>query len=264
MAILRSVQDALFTAGVTCASRIFLLRDRMNGRLREVCAGGYDGSEATRLRVGAGRAALDAVYVRPAAGEIGAAVLICHGIGEVVEHWRGVQHLLAMEGVASLVFDYSGYGRSAGWVTTAGCEANAVAAFESLRERVPGVPVSLLGFSLGSGVACAVAGRIEVQSLVLCGAFTSFRDALRRIGLPGWMGPAVWDNQAALGRCSAPVLVMHGERDALFPAAMARRLGEACGGVARVEVFPGLAHDDAYFCPRREYWRVVAGHTLTG
>ena len=57
---------------------------------------------------------LDAVFVEPAAIPPRASVLLCHGIGETVEQWFGVQQLLAANGVASLVFDYSGYGKSTG------------------------------------------------------------------------------------------------------------------------------------------------------
>ena len=46
---------------------------------------------------------LDAVLVTPDANGARASLLICHGIGETVEHWLAVQQLLAANGVASLV-----------------------------------------------------------------------------------------------------------------------------------------------------------------
>ena len=255
------VQDALFTAGVNCASRYFLWRDRWNGRLRQVYSGDYSFSHATMLTIGGGRAAFDAVFVRPATEDITAAVLVCHGIGEVVDHWRPAQHLLALEGVASLVFDYNGYGKSKGIVHPARCEANALGAYDQLRTLAGGgVPRSLLGFSMGSGVACAVVHQVDVHSLVLCAAFTSFRAAVRRIGAPARFAPPVWDNEAALRRCPVPVLLMHGGRDELFPVEMARQLEEACASPARVVVWGEMTHDEAYTRPRREYWRQISQH----
>lgn len=254
------VQGALFTAGVTCASRYFVFRDRWNGRLQRVREGDYRGSDAAAVNIGSGRAALDAMYVQPAAGDPAAAVLICHGIGELVDHWRPVQHLLALQGVASLAFDYSGYGRSKGTARPERCEANALAAHEQLRAIVGETPISLVGFSMGSGVACAVVEALEVRSLVLCAAFTSFRAAVQRIGAPARLAPPVWDNEAALGRCRVPVLLMHGGRDELLPVEMAQRLQRACAAPARVVVWPEMRHDDAYRQPSETYWQAVAKH----
>jgi hypothetical protein len=50
---------------------------------------------------------LDAVYVEPAGRALQFVVLICHGIGEIVDGCLPVQRLLAANGAASLVFDYS-------------------------------------------------------------------------------------------------------------------------------------------------------------
>jgi len=44
----------------------------------------------------------------------GPVVLLCHGIGETVEHWSAVQALFHEHGIGSLVFNYSGYGKSSG------------------------------------------------------------------------------------------------------------------------------------------------------
>jgi hypothetical protein len=75
-----------------------------------------------------------------------AVVLVCHGIGETVGHWVPVQELLAANGAASLVFDYSGYGRSTGRIEAAQCERDAIAAFEFLEKLAPGAPIAVLGF----------------------------------------------------------------------------------------------------------------------
>ena len=262
MGVSRWVQDGLFTVGVTAASRYFLWRDQRNGRLREARSASDARSVVERRTLRCGRATLDAVYVRPASGEALAGVLLCHGIGEVVDHWLPVQHLLAGQGIGSMVFDYEGYGRSQGAVRSRACEANALTAFAELQRLLSGRPLSLLGFSLGTGVACAVLPRVGVRALVLCAAFTSFADAVRRLRLPLGFAPPIWDNEAALRRCTVPVLLMHGERDSLFPVAMARRLEEAGGPTSRLIVWPGLEHDDAYVRPRGAYWQAVAEAVL--
>src|SRR6202043_1231042 len=114
---------------VTVIWRIFVFRDRLLGRI-----GRNDASDPPVLRysIPSGSERLDSVFVGPAGGPAKAALLICHGIGEIVDHWLLVQRLLATRGVASLVFDYAGYGRSTGAVDWSQCELDAVCAFEFL------------------------------------------------------------------------------------------------------------------------------------
>src|SRR5208282_4357379 len=153
----RSMQSLVFTIAVTLICRAFALRDRQLGRLRhrkEIM-----GIQVSRHQIQRGAHILDSVFVSPEQSPA-AALLICHGIGEVVENWHAAQQLLALHGVASLVFDYSGFGKSGGTVDWRVCEDDAVSAFSLLQALVPGVPITLLGFSMGSGVAGAILNRV--------------------------------------------------------------------------------------------------------
>ncbi len=251
------VQRGVFSAGVQCVGGGLVARDRWLGRIKP----GRGVAITERVWIARQRIHLDAAWVRPAQDvEIKAALLICHGIGEVVEHWARAQELLAENGVASLVFNYSGCGRSLGGFSAEGCERDAVAAFWWLRERAPGVAVTLLGFSLGSGVAAAVMGRIPVSKLVLCEAYVSFRAAVRSTGIPAFalgLVPDVWRSEDALRGCTLPVLVVHGERDRLFPVAMGERLARAAGKQGELIVVPGMGHADLHAKARGEDWRPI-------
>jgi hypothetical protein len=102
--------------------------------------------DAGRLMISSGGRDLSAVYAR-AEGD-GPTFLICHGIGERVEYWAGVQLLLQTLGVSSLVFNCSGYGESSGSVSAAHCEEDAMAAYRELVVRGC-ESIFLVGFSLG-------------------------------------------------------------------------------------------------------------------
>jgi len=213
----------------------------------------------SRHAIKSGANVLDAVLVAPSQPARSVA-LICHGIGEVVEHWFGAQQALAEEGVASLVFDYSGFGRSTGFVTALQCEQDAIAAFEFLQAQTTALPVSLLGFSLGSGIAAAILPRVQAHRLVLCSAFTSFRSAATRAGLPRGMAclaPDIWRTAESLRHCKVPALVVHCEQDRLFPMTMAKELHAACGSRCELVIAAGLSHDDPYYHPQPTYWGEV-------
>src|SRR5258708_33127626 len=109
---------------LTLASRSLLYRDRLNGTLKRFLAN--RSPDAERWIIPSGDRKLSGIYL--SAGESAPALLICHGIGERVEYWGGVQTLLCNMGVSSLVFNYSGYGESSGTISCTHCEQDAIAA----------------------------------------------------------------------------------------------------------------------------------------
>ena len=250
------MQNSIFTIAVTLISRAFVVRDRLSGRFR--LTRDVAGVQVSRHAIRRGAHLLDSVFVAPAHPPK-AALLICHGIGEVVDHWLGAQQLLATHGVASLVFDYSGYGKSGGTVDWRACEDDAVAAFSLLQTLTPGVPISLLGFSMGSGIAGAILHRVSPVGLILCSAFTSFRDAARVLGLPRSFArvlPSIWSAHDTLSTCAVPVLIVHCERDRAFPVRMARELRSICGE-GDLAIVPEQAHNEPFSDPKMSYWRHV-------
>jgi pimeloyl-ACP methyl ester carboxylesterase len=250
----------MLTIGVTSTTRILELRDRLlgkvgrNGRMETLQ------SVAARFVIHSGKNNLDAVFVTPNANAARASVLICHGIGETVEHWLGVQRLLAANGVASLVFDYSGFGRSSGLFNAKRSERDAVAAFKFLQRLTGPLPVSILGFSLGSGIATAIVSLVPVHRLLLCAAFTSLRNAAVSVGIPRFFAlavPPIWDVEEALCACSVPVLVVHGEKDRLFPVEMAEELAAYCGAQSELVIVPMLTHNEPFSHPDLSYWERI-------
>ncbi len=255
------MQRFLFRLVVTLICRVILIKNWVLGRSRSGREMSTGQAAASRERVPSGENLLDAIFVKPAGGGVEAVVLICHGIGETVERWLPVQQLLAANGTASLVFDYSGYGRSTGRPDWNQFELDAVSAFGYLEGLANGRRVSILGFSLGSGIAAAVAEQVEAASLVMCAAFTSFREAACSTGLPRglrFLAPAIWRAEESLQGGSVPVLIVHGEEDRLFPVRMAAELAEFCGMRGELMIVPGLRHNEPFRRPRQSYWGAIA------
>jgi len=258
-------QQLLLTIAVTATSHICLARDRLLRRIpwdgRMVTAG----PGVTRHAIRSGPRVLDAVLAKPEHKAPQASVLLCHGIGETVEHWLVVQQLLATCGIASLVFDYSGYGRSAGFFHARHAEEDAISAFRFLERHTAPLRVSILGLSLGSGIAAAIVSRVPAHRLVLCAAFTSLRNASLRVGLPkglAFLVPPIWDAEESLRNCDVPMLLVTGENDRLFPPAMARDLAGLCGSKAELVIVPNVAHNEPFYRPRMAYWGSIVGKFL--
>jgi alpha-beta hydrolase superfamily lysophospholipase len=249
------MRDGVLSFLLTVISRMLVRRDRQSGVMERVLSSFPFDKE--RIVIPSGDRKLSAVYV--SAGDDTPAILICHGIGELVEYWGQVQRVLREMGVSSLVFNYSGYGTSSGKISARNCEDDVIAANEALVERGHR-SVVLLGFSLGSGVGCAAASRIDVDGLVLCEGFSTLREGARAIGFPYWstlVVPDAWETVARLCYLNVPVLVVHSDADDLFPLSMARRVADACGSQGKLIVIHGLSHNEPIFAPTATYWKPI-------
>lgn len=251
-----SLHGFLFTTTLTITSRVVQVRDHLLGRVphsRPECTTVV----ATQQAIRSGKNLLDAVYVEPASRLPRSAILICHGIGEVVSQWFSIQRIFAENGIASLVFDYSGYGRSTGRPHWLQCEQDAVASFQHLQQLAPEMPISLLGYSLGTGVAPAILDRVAPDRLILCAGYTSFRSAARSAWIPPFLSPLVppiWSAENALRKCAVPILVVQGEHDRLFRTQMAHDLVACSGGRAELLVLPARSHNQPVYFPEMNYW----------
>jgi alpha-beta hydrolase superfamily lysophospholipase len=184
-------------------------------------------------------------------------VLICHGIGETVWHWKSVQRLLAQNGVASLLFNYSGWGRSTGFADVRQCEADALEAFRLLQDLMPDKRISLLGYSLGSGIASTIASQVNPHRLFLCASYTSLRKAAVSMGFPWpipYLLPPVWNNVEALQRATIPTVIVHGQSDHLFSPRMAQTLAGSCAAPCELILVPDTSHARPIFAPDLSFW----------
>jgi len=257
-----AIDNWVFSLVVTIASQALIAREKILRRIKKLQPNDCPRQQISRHSFASESEILDAVLVTPTDKPARAALLICHGIGETVDHWLGVQKLLAAQGVASFVFDYSGFGRSTGHIRSIQCEKDAIAAFKALSTLLPDTPISMLGFSLGSGIAAAVLDSVSPRKLILCSSFTSFQAAARCAGLPGLLGfltPPIWNTDESVRQRSLPILVLHSENDRLFPVRMASSLASGRPDQTVLIVVPNHQHNDPFYRPQQEYWdHVVA------
>lgn len=242
---------------LTAVSGGLIFRHRLLGVTRRLRKHGA----RSEFFLASGERRLACAYVPGIIG--GPAVLLCHGIGETIEHWSAVQALFADHGIASLIFNYSGYGKSSGRVRPEHCDEDLFSAYAELRLRVgPETPVFVLGFSLGSGIAAQGAGALRppAAGLFLCEAFDSFREASCAAGVPRWLTRAVpdlWTTAATIERIQMPVWVVHSDGDRLFPLEMPRKIVKACGPRGELIVVAGLSHNEPYLTAAPSYWQPV-------
>jgi fermentation-respiration switch protein FrsA (DUF1100 family) len=208
------------------------------------------------------------------------ALLYSHGNAGDIRDWVHAAPPFLDAGISILIWDYRGFGRSAGKPSEAGLFQDGAAAWGWLRERaaVDTLPSAMLGKSLGSAVAInsaatAAAGN-EPVALVLDSAFTSMREIVTLLApsVP-WndmvqtpsektasleaLIPRLFESLDRAPQVRCPALVLHGGQDMLVPLEQGRQLFNALGGPKEMRVIPSAGHNDISVYP--EYMASIEG-----
>ena len=173
-----------------------------------------------------------------------AAVIYAHGNGSLIDYCGPGIAPLRRAGLAVLLVEYPGYGRSGGSPSEQSVQAAYVAAYDSLvaRPEIDPDRVVFFGHSLGGGAVCALARQRRPAALVLLSTFTSVRPLASRYWAPGFLVRDPFDNLEVLRAYDGPVLIAHGRSDDLVSFDHARRL-RAAAARGRLLEFPGGHRD---------------------
>jgi uncharacterized protein len=152
---------------------------------------------------------------------------------------------LTADGTGLLALCYRGYGGSTGKPTEDGLIRDARAAYDFARVRIPAKRIVLFGESLGTAVATALAAEREIGALLLDAPFTSAVEvgaAAYPFAPVRWLMKDTWHSDERIGRVSAPLLALHGERDRLVPIRFAEQLFALAREPKRMVRFPQGGH----------------------
>ena len=209
----------------------------------------------------------------PATGTAQGTVVHFHGNAQNMTAHFGYVSWLPREGFNVFVFDYRGYGASAGRPSREGVYQDCLAALACVRSRPDVDPDRLLvlGQSLGGANAIAVLGAPgapRVRAVAVDSAFYSYRlmarAIIRRVPLLSLLrvplshlviGDAHSPGAVVAGISPTPLLILHGTDDALVPYAQGRMLYEAAGEPKELVTVPGGHHTDAFASPDSPYCR---------
>jgi len=160
--------------------------------------------------------------------------------------------MLADAGIATLLFDYRGYGESDGVPSEEGLAEDALAAFRHVTSRTDVARNRLLYFgeSLGAAVAVRLATEHPPGALILRSPFSSLLDVGRHHYpfLP--VAAVLRDRYASIERIAnirCPLLVISAAHDSVVPAEQSRQLHDAALPPKRLIVFNGVDHNDDVF-----------------
>ena len=188
-------------------------------------------------------------FVPPASPSAREAVIVFNGNAGNRGFRAALAAMLADAGLATLLFDYRGYGENKGQPSEEGLARDAVAAYRyvATRKDVNASRLVYFGESLGTGVAVRLATRHTPRALILRSPFTSLIDVGRHHYpfLP--VRTLLSDRYASIdyvNRIGCPLLVIAAARDSVVPSEQSRRLYEAARSPKHLVVIDGADHND--------------------
>jgi uncharacterized protein len=174
-------------------------------------------------------------------------VLYFHGNGGALA-WRADRfRALTADGTGLVALSYRGFGGSSGSPTEAGLIQDAAAAYAFATRHYPAHRIVVWGESLGCNMAIAIAAQHPVGRVLLESPHTSIADVAASIY---WFVPVhllikdPFRSDLIVDKITAPVLVIHGERDRIVPIRFAEAIYPMIRAPKQFIRLPQAGHND--------------------
>jgi uncharacterized protein len=174
-------------------------------------------------------------------------IIFFHGNADTLAGRAGRFREITAAGVGLLALSFRGYAGSTGQPTEEGLHRDAMAAYEFAAARYSSDRIVLWGYSLGSGVAVALAAKRPIAKLVLEAPYTSAADVAASIYpfVPvRLLMKDQFHSDEQIQKVKAPILIVHAEHDQMIPISFGERLFAMAPEPKRFVRFPQGGHED--------------------
>ncbi len=174
-------------------------------------------------------------------------VMFFHGNADFLAGLVGRFRGIVSDGTGLVALSYRGYAGSSGRPSETGLLVDAAAAYAFAAARYAPERIVPWGFSLGSGVAVAIAAEHPVGKLILEAPYTSVADvaaAVFRFAPVHYLMLDKFRSDQRIRHVTAPLLIMHGDRDSTISISFGERLFALAHEPKQFVHFPEGGHDD--------------------
>lgn len=174
-------------------------------------------------------------------------ILYFHGNGDYLAGFFARFRDLIADGIGIVAPAYRGYAGSSGAPSEQGLLRDAAAAYQFASARYSPDRIVAWGFSLGTGVAVALAAEQPVGKLILEAPFSSTADIAASLF---WYMPMrllmrdPFPSDERIAQVKVPLLIMHGTDDHVIPIRFGERLFSLANEPKRFVRFAGGGHDN--------------------
>ena len=174
-------------------------------------------------------------------------ILYFHGNGDFLAGFFGRFRDVIADGTGVVALSYRGYAGSSGQPSEQGLLRDAAAAYAFTTARYSADKIVVWGFSLGSGVAVALAAEQPVGKVILEAPYASIAEVAAS-AFPIFPVRLVmrdpFHSDQRIARVKAPLLFMHGARDRTIPIGFGERLFALAHEPKQFVRFPEGGHND--------------------
>lgn len=162
-----------------------------------------------------------------------------------VSRFRGI----TSDGTGLVALSYRGYAGSSGQPSEQGLLQDAAAAYAFTAARYATDRIVVWGFSLGTGVAVALAADHPIGMVILEAPYTSTADVASSIWLfrfvpVRWLMRDQFRSDERIAALTVPLFIMHGGRDSVIAISLGERLFALAHQPKQFVRFPEGGHDN--------------------
>jgi uncharacterized protein len=183
-------------------------------------------------------------------------VIFCHGNAGNISYRTDSIRIFRDLNMDTLIFDYRGYGKSAGSPSEAGFYRDAEAAWEYVTRRRGVSPERILifGRSLGGPVAAHLAAKHAPRALILESTFSSAPDMGKQLypWMPRFLARFDFDTAEYVKGVNCPLLSVHSPQDDIVPYALGKKVYAAAPGEKSFLDITG-DHNNGFMLSRKIY-----------
>jgi uncharacterized protein len=174
-------------------------------------------------------------------------ILYFHGNGDFLAGLVGRFKTMTADGTGLVALSYRGYAGSSGAPSEDGLLRDGAAAYSFATARYDAQRIVAWGFSLGTGVAVAVASEHPIRKLILEAPYTSIADVaashFRFVPVRLLIRDPLHSDER-IARVTVPLLIVHGAQDRTIPIAFGERLFALAHEPKQFIRIPAGGHDD--------------------
>jgi pimeloyl-ACP methyl ester carboxylesterase len=143
-------------------------------------------------------------------------IFYLHGNAGSLDSWGRVAKRYTDLHYDVFILDYPGYGKSEGAIKSKDqLFADVQSAYSEMKKRYDEKQIVVLGYSIGTGIACYIASTNNPKLLILQAPYYSLNDLMRHTYpiIPTFLLKYDFKTNQYLKNCKMPVVIFHGNRD---------------------------------------------------
>lgn len=171
-------------------------------------------------------------------------IFFIHGNGGNLTTLGGVAPSFTSKGYDCFLYDYRGYGKSDGSITSEeDLFSDAQILYNQMKKSYAEKDITIVGYSIGTGIASWLASKNSPHKLILEAPYFSMKDIMDRQYpiFPKFLLQYPLESNIYLRKTKCPIFIFHGDKDAAIPFSCSQQLKKT---IPTIQLFPlkGLGH----------------------